>query len=46
MIVKTVILAGLMGMHKTGCSGETRHLARTDLAHHEPENMIITDWAA
>ncbi len=24
VIVKTVILVGLTGMHKTGCSGETR----------------------
>jgi len=24
VIVKTVILVGLIGMHKTGCSGETR----------------------
>ncbi len=24
VIVKTVVLVGLIGMHKTGCSGETR----------------------
>jgi len=24
VIVKTVVLVGLTGMHKTGCSGETR----------------------
>ena len=24
VIVNTVVLIGLMGMHKTGCSGETR----------------------
>ena len=24
LIVKTVVLVGLIGMHKTGCSGETR----------------------
>ena len=36
-IVETVILADLIGMHKTGCSGETC----TYLAHHELESVSI-----
>ncbi len=28
MIVKTVVLVRLTGMHKTGCSGETRLVLR------------------
>jgi len=32
VIVKTIVLVGLIGMHKTGCSGETRlvlHIPRS-----------------
>ncbi len=35
VIVKTVVLAGLTGMHKTGCSGEARlvlHVPSSSLA--------------
>ncbi len=35
--VNTVVLVGLTGMHKTGCSGQTRLV----LAHHEPESIEI-----
>ena len=37
VIVRTVVLVGLIGMHKTGCSGETC----TYLAHHELESVLI-----
>ncbi len=37
VIVKTVVLVGLIGMHKTGCSGGTC----TYLAHHELESVLI-----
>ena len=39
VIVKTVVLVGLTGMHKTGCSGETR-LVLQYLAHHVLENVL------
>jgi len=39
VIVKTVVLVGLIEMHKTGCSGETRLV--TYLAHHELESVLI-----
>ncbi len=40
--VKTVVLVGHTGMHKTGCSGETRLVLH--VPHHELESMktIIT----
>ncbi len=41
MIVKTVALVGLAGMHKTGCSGERQHLCCTYLAHHELRHLVI-----
>jgi len=41
VIVKTVVLVGLIGMHKTGCSGETRLVLH--VPHHELESIIIID---
>ena len=38
--IKTVLLVGLAGMHKTSCSGETRLGFCTQLAHHEPESVL------
>ncbi len=38
MIVKTVKLVDLTGMHKTGCSGE---MCCVYLAHHELESVVI-----
>jgi len=40
VIVKTVVLVGLTGMHKTGCS-ERQDLSCTYLAHHELESVLI-----
>jgi len=40
--VNTVVLVGLTGMHKTGCSGQTRLV----LAHHEPESVEIVITSA
>ncbi len=39
VIVKNVVILGLIGMHKTGCSGETRLVLHV-LAHHEPESVL------
>ena len=39
MTVNLVAPVGLTGMHKTGCSGETRLVLH--VAHHELENLTI-----
>ncbi len=40
LIVKTVVLVGFEGMHKTGCSGETR-LVLQHLGHHQLESVFL-----